>query len=109
TLLGRMIDDTPDPALLEQLGVESSVLAAARPVRGTGCTECGQSGYRGRTGIFEVLLVDQHLRRVLGRDPTERAIAQAATGLVTLREAATAKALAGETTFDEVARISPRD
>ncbi|HEX7187819.1 MAG TPA: GspE/PulE family protein [Actinomycetes bacterium] len=106
---GCLVDDTPDPALLEQLGVESAVLAAARPVRGTGCTQCGQSGYRGRTGIFEVLLVDQHLRRVLGRDPTERAIAQAATGLVTLREAATAKALAGETTFDEVARISPRD
>ena len=56
-----------------------------------------------------MLLVDQHLRRVLGRDPTERAIVGAATGLRTLRDAALAKALAGETTFEEVARVSPRD
>lgn len=104
-----MVPDDPDAALLQSLGVEPERLAAGTPVRGAGCAECGHSGYRGRTGIFEILLVDQHLRRVLGRDPTERAIAQAATGLRSLQDAATAKALAGETTFEEVARVSPRD
>jgi type IV pilus assembly protein PilB len=103
------VPDDPDPALLESLGVDSSMIAGATPLRGEGCADCGTSGYRGRTGIFEVLLVDQHLRRVLGRDPTERAIVEAATGLRTLRDAALAKALSGETTFEEVARVSPRD
>ena len=106
---GCLVPDDPDPALLESLGLDRAVVAASDPVRGEGCAECGQSGYRGRTGIYEVLLVDQHLRRVLGRDPTERAIVGAATGMRTLRDAATAKALAGETTFEEVARVSPRD
>ena len=103
------VPDDPDPALLDSLGVDSSMLVGATPMRGEGCGDCGTSGYRGRTGIYEVLLVDQHLRRILGRDPTERAIVGAATGLRTLRDAALAKALAGETTFEEVARVSPRD
>jgi len=104
-----LVEDEPDLALLDALGIPPVLLADATPVRGEGCAECGQTGYRGRVGIFEVLLVDQHLRRVLGRDPTERAIASAATGLRTLRDAAVAKALTGETTFEEVARVSPRD
>jgi type IV pilus assembly protein PilB len=103
------VPDDPDPALLQTLGLDLSTLAGATPLRGEGCADCGTSGYRGRTGIYEVLLVDQHLRRILGRDPTERAIVGAATGLRTLRDAAVAKALAGETTFQEVARVSPRD
>jgi type IV pilus assembly protein PilB len=106
---GCLVPDDPDPALLESLGLSPAMVAAAKPVRGEGCTDCGQSGYRGRTGVYEVLLVDQHLRRVLGHDPTERAIVAAATGMRTLRDSATAKALAGETTFEEVARVSPRD
>jgi type IV pilus assembly protein PilB len=106
---GCLVPDEPDHALIESLSLDRDQVAASKPVRGEGCAECGQSGYRGRTGIYEVLLVDQHLRRILGRDPTERAIVAAATGLRTLRDAATAKALAGETTFEEVARVSPRD
>ena len=98
-----------DPALVDALGLDQDQVEAARPVRGVGCTECGQSGYRGRVGVYEVLLVDQQLRRVLGRDPTENALSAAATGLHTLRASAVAKALAGETTFDEVARVSPQD
>jgi type II secretory ATPase GspE/PulE/Tfp pilus assembly ATPase PilB-like protein len=42
-------------------------------------------------------------------DPTESAIAAAAGDMPTLRDSAIAKALAGETTFDEVARVSPRE
>jgi type IV pilus assembly protein PilB len=101
-------EDEPDPGLLAALGL-GALPEGATPVRGTGCAECGQSGYRGRFGVFEVLPVGQDLRRVLGADPSEAAVAAATSGLVTVRDAALAKALAGETTLEEVARVSPRE
>ena len=49
------------------------------------------------------------LRRTFAADPSEAAVAAATTGLRTVRDAALAKALAGDTTLEEVARVSPRD
>jgi type IV pilus assembly protein PilB len=99
--------DHPDPELLSSLGVDPGLVAGATPRRGVGCAECGQSGYRGRTGVFEVLVIDKAMRRVLVADPTENGITRAAGDMPTLFHAAVAKALAGETTFDEVLRVSP--
>lgn len=101
--------DEPGEGLLRALGLDATDLAGATPRRGTGCAECGQTGYRGRTGIFEVLPVDGTLRRLLGADPTERALRDATIQLPRLRHAAVAKAMRGETTFEEAVRVSPRD
>jgi type II secretory ATPase GspE/PulE/Tfp pilus assembly ATPase PilB-like protein len=60
-------------------------------------------------GIFEVLVVDQEMRRVLVSNPTEQAITEAARDMPTLFHSALAKALTGETTFDEVLRVSPQE
>jgi type II secretory ATPase GspE/PulE/Tfp pilus assembly ATPase PilB-like protein len=70
--------------------------------------ECTDTGYRGRLGIFEVLPVDPAVREVLLKTPTEGAVRAAALagGMVTLREAGLAKARRGETTFEEVLRVS---
>jgi type IV pilus assembly protein PilB len=57
--------------------------------------------------VFEVLPVDQRLRRALAVNPSESVLADAADGLATLRASAVRRALRGETTFDEVARVSP--
>jgi type IV pilus assembly protein PilB len=103
------VPDRPDPALLVSLGVDPAVLDSATPRRATGCAECGQTGYRGRVGIFEVLVVDQELRRVLVSNPTEQAITEAARDMPTLFHAALAKAITGETTFEEVLRVSPQE
>jgi len=103
------VPDRPDPALLRSLGVDPALLASGTPRRGTGCAECGQTGYRGRVGIFEVLVVGQQLRRVLVSDPTEHAITEAVRDMPTLFHSALAKAIAGETTFDEVLRVSPQE
>jgi type IV pilus assembly protein PilB len=103
------VPDQPDPALLLSLGVDPAVLESATPRRGTGCAECGQTGYRGRVGVFEVLVVDQELRHVLVSNPTEQAITEAARDMPTLFHSALAKAIAGETTFEEVLRVSPQE
>ena len=102
---------TPDPLVIEALGLVAADLVGATPQRGTGCGDCGEIGYRGRKGIFEVLNVDSAMRRLITTAPTEGTITDAATaaGMTTLREAAISAAKAGETTFEEALRISPRD
>jgi type IV pilus assembly protein PilB len=98
----------PDPKLLRRLGVTAAELAKGTPLMGVGCTECNGSGYRGRVGIFEVLIISENIRDVLLSSPTERAVALAADaeGMRTMRDAALRKAFAGETTFEEVLRVT---
>jgi type IV pilus assembly protein PilB len=98
----------PTAEVLDRLRVTSDILEGARPIRGAGCMECTDTGYRGRLGIFEVLPVDPAVREVLLKTPTEGAVRAAALagGMVTLREAGLAKACRGETTFEEVLRVS---
>jgi type IV pilus assembly protein PilB len=101
----------PDELTLTMLGLVASDLAGASPRRGAGCQECGNTGYRGRTGVYEILTVDAVMRQVLMKDPSEAAIsAQArASGMVTLRAAAIIKALRGQTTFEEAVRVTHAD
>ncbi|MGH8969624.1 MAG: GspE/PulE family protein [Actinomycetes bacterium] len=101
-------DEAPDPGLLAQLGVTEDALTGSTPRRAVGCAECGDTGYRGRVGVFEVLPIDAVLRQVLSHDPSEQALAHAARGMTRLHDAAAAKALAGVTTFEEAARVIPR-
>ena len=104
-------DYTPTPRTLALLGIAEADLAGATPRRGAGCAECGGTGYRGRTGVFEVLPVTAALRKVLLSTPTEAAIGAAARehGMTTLRASALAAAHRGETTYEEVLRATHID
>src|SRR5690606_31611069 len=66
---------TPDDVTLDLLGLSAGEVAAASPRKGTGCPDCGGTGYRGRTAVYEVLDVDGAMRQVLLKDPTEAAVA----------------------------------
>ena len=101
----------PSPRTLALLGLTESDLDEATPRRGKGCSECGGTGYRGRTGVFEVLPVTAQLRQVLLTTPTEAAIGAAARahGMLTLRASALAAAHRGETTYEEVLRATHVD
>ena len=75
---------------------------------GEGCPQCRGTGYLGRTGIFEVLEVNERIRAVI-RDKGDAELIRKtamADGMVVLREAAVRKMLNGETTFDEVVRVT---
>jgi type IV pilus assembly protein PilB len=104
-------DYTPSPRTLTLLGITEHDLADATPKRGKGCPECGGTGYRGRTGVFEVLPITAELRHVLLTTPTEAAIGKAARsyGMATLRTSALAAAHRGETTYEEVLRATHVD
>ena len=102
---------TPPSRVLALLGIEARDLEGAAPMRGTGCAECGNTGYRGRLGVFEVLPVTAAMRAVLMSTPNEGAVAAAARagGMQTLRSNALVKAHAGVTTYEEVLRVTQID
>jgi type IV pilus assembly protein PilB len=98
----------PSAELLSRLRLTPADLRGAKPMRGTGCMECNDSGYRGRVGIFEVLPVNADLRDVLLTTPTEGEVTKVAVAMamVTMRAAGIAKARRGETTYEEVLRVN---
>lgn len=101
----------PPARVMSLLGLSDADLDNASARRGVGCSDCGGTGYYGRTGIFELLPVTASIREVLMSSPTEAAIAGAArrSGMQPLRAHAIAKAHAGITTYEEVLRVTHVD
>jgi type IV pilus assembly protein PilB len=71
-----------------------------------GCTECSYTGYRERTGIFELLVIDEEIRKIIRAKGSSGEIRQAAlaSGMVSLKADGVTKALNGITTLEEVKR-----
>lgn len=78
--------------------------------RGKGCPECNRTGYRGRTAVSEVLVMDDEMKALVLRNATEREITEraCAKGMRTLRENAIRKVLQGVTTLEEMYRVTAR-
>ena len=76
--------------------------------RAVGCPHCGNTGYRGRVGVFEVLAVDETVEGLIRRDPDPTRILDAAraTGMTTMLDDGITKAGQGLTSLDEVMRIT---
>jgi general secretion pathway protein E len=73
--------------------------------RARGCLACGGTGYQGRTGIYELIVVDDALRPLIHGDAREQEIeAQGLGGAHTLLESGSLKAAAGETSIEEILR-----
>ncbi len=72
-----------------------------------GCLSCAGSGYKGRIGIFEAVVMNAEVEKVLITNPSEREIVIASKnqGIPSLREDAILKVLEGITSFDEVSRV----
>jgi len=75
--------------------------------RGRGCDRCRHTGYRGRTGVFELLLITDHLRELILRKAPTHELRQEAleAGMVTLKQDAMQKILEGITTMEEALRV----
>jgi type IV pilus assembly protein PilB len=73
-----------------------------------GCARCGDTGYRGRLGLYEVMIIDETIRGLIVERAPIEAISRAAVagGMRRLREDGIAKVLAGRTTLAEVARVT---
>jgi general secretion pathway protein E len=91
---------------------EWTILDASKPpakaYRAVGCDQCNQTGYRGRTGLYELLTVDEPLRRLIHDGSGEHVIRKYAEeqGLRLLREDGLRWIRAGETSIEEVLRVT---
>jgi type II secretory ATPase GspE/PulE/Tfp pilus assembly ATPase PilB-like protein len=89
---------------LESLGIDPG---PGPHYQGAGCEECRGTGYRGRTGLFELLAITPELRDlIVSRRPATEIKEAAAKRMLTLRNDGLAKARAGLTTLDEMLRVA---
>lgn len=108
----------PEPALIEEI---KKILATLKPSKnikipeelkfyhGTGCSECGGLGYRGRIGLYEVIRMSPNLQKVIQQENVTDAEIEAAAvaeGTVLMIHDGILKALEGETTIDEIFRTA---
>ncbi len=102
---------TPPEAELRALGIDPANCAGATFKRGVGCSDCSQTGCRGRFGIFEVFVIDDEARKLIyDRVPSSVLRTRAREmGMRTLREDGARKVLAGLTTPEEVIRATVGD
>ena len=100
------VETYPDKAMARRIDAEA--LGVATTWRGEGCDNCRGTGYRGRTGVHELLVMDNDLRlEVQGRRGSEELRAMAVTkGMRTLQDDGLRLARAGVTTLDEVLRVA---
>jgi type IV-A pilus assembly ATPase PilB len=79
--------------------------------RGKGCSDCRFTGYRGRTGIFEILRLNEKIRKLINEKASSDQIRQAAisSGMKTLRQAGWEKVKGGITTLEEVLRVTQEE
>jgi type IV pilus assembly protein PilB len=101
----------PSPALLKSLGLRPEIVKKANFMKGKGCTHCGKSGYRGRLGIYEMMVMSSTIREMTFKgEPTMnlRKVARK-EGMRTLFEDGMIKAIKGITTIEEVLRITHQE
>lgn len=102
---------TPVKGELEAINLKPQQLKSAQFYKGKGCDECAQTGYKGRIGIFELLIMTDEIRGVVFEKVSTSVIKEKARklGMVTLRDDGIRKVLKGTTTISEVMRVTQQD
>jgi general secretion pathway protein E len=96
----------PSREELEEAGIRPEDIKGRAVYRAVGCERCNHKGYRGRTAIFEILVIDESIRKLTTRGIDAKTIQEAAVrgGMITLRQDGVGKVLAGVTTIAEILR-----
>ncbi len=102
---------TPSAAQLEVAGITPEQAASATFMKGVGCSHCNKTGYRGRLGIYELMVMSSKVRELAFQGATTVEIRKAAVknGMTTLYEDGLFKVMQGITTLEEVFRVSKRE
>jgi len=100
----------PTEQEIAEAGMPPEMVETATFMRGKGCTTCQKSGFRGRMGIYEMLMVDSGVRELIFRQASSQEIRDYAVekGMDTLYVDGLSKVAQGFTTFSEVMRVAKR-
>ena len=101
---------TPTDAALEAADITPEMAAKANFMKGKGCGNCNKSGYRGRMGIYELMMMTNKIREMAFAGSSTQDLRKAAVsqGMNTLYQDGIAKVLKGLTTLDEVFRVAKK-
>jgi general secretion pathway protein E len=101
---------TPDDAALKSIGINADQCREAVIYKSIGCENCFFTGYKGRKGIFEIMLLDASLKSLILKTHDSNSIKTEALNLnmVTLRQDGVQKVLRGITTIEEVFRVTQK-
>jgi len=97
-----------DEESLGSIGITPEMAAGRNIYRGLGCSSCLNTGYRGRTGIFELMILDDSIKNLILKTSDANAIKRQAIdqGMLSLRQDGAQKVLDGITTIEEVFRVT---
>lgn len=100
----------PPQSALEAAGITPEMASKANFMKGRGCSHCQQSGYRGRMGIYELMLMTSKIRELAFEGAPAQMIRKAAVshGMSTLYDDGIQKVLKGITTLEEVFRVAKK-
>ena len=100
------------PEILREIGMDPEMVRQKPLMRGKGCPECRGVGFRGRSGIYELLTVDENIRRmIIERQPAAavKQYAQKQQGMVSMLQDGRDKVMQGHSTIQEVLRVCQRE
>jgi general secretion pathway protein E len=99
---------TPSNESLQSIGISPERLDGKKIFRGRGCPACLQTGYKGRNGIFEFMILDDAIKNIILKTSDANAIKRTAVeqGMTTIRQDGAQKVLDGITTIEEVFRVT---
>jgi general secretion pathway protein E len=98
----------PLPEEVEEMALQADQIPDGGLWRGAGCSQCINTGYLGRTGIYELLMVSDSIRSTILKNPDSGTVRRVALseGMRTLRQDGVLKVLGGVTTIEEVMRVT---
>lgn len=101
---------TPDEESLQNIGITPEMYGGKKMYRGKGCQDCLNTGYRGRTGIFELMILNDSIKNLILKTSDSSSIKHKAVEheMITLRQDGALKVLNGITTIEEVLRITQK-
>jgi len=105
----------PDPEVtveaLQEAGLPEAEARSFTPMRGRGCRNCSETGYKGRLAVYEVMVLGEELKEFVlnGASATELKREAIRLGMTTLRRSALNRLVLGTTTLSEVFRVSSAD
>ena len=104
----KAVDENPEKRLLQSLDITPEYLEKHPVYKGTGCSQCQNTGYKGRIAIFEMVELNNEIRELaFTKAPTtELRKAAKASGMRTLMQDGLLKIFKGITTPEEVVRIT---